>query len=96
MNKKDIFIKEKLQQDKKISDKANKIFDNIKGEFKLENNEKKIIKISFNKFLAIAACLVIVGFVGINIYANSSRIYNIPEEYHLFMYIYAYFNRKSA
>ncbi len=71
MNKKDIFIKEKLQQDKKISDKANKIFDNIKGEFKLENNEKKIIKISFNKFLAIAACLVIVGFVGINIYANS-------------------------
>ena len=71
MNKKDMFIKEKLQQDKKISDKANKIFDNIKGEFKLENNEKKIIKISFNKFLAIAACLVIVGFVGVNIYANS-------------------------
>ena len=71
MNKKDIFIKEKLQQDKKISDKANKIFDNIKGEFKLENNEKKAIKISFNTFLAIAASLVIVGFVGVNIYANS-------------------------
>ena len=66
-----MFIKEKLQQDKKISDKANKIFDNIKGEFKLENNEKKAIKISFNTFLAIAASLVIVGFVGVNIYANS-------------------------
>ena len=71
MNKKDMFIKEKLQQDKEISDKANKIFDNIKEEFKLENNEKKTVKISFNTFLAIAASLVIVGFVGVNIYANS-------------------------
>ena len=71
MNKKDMFIKEKLKQDKKISDEANKIFDSIKGEFKLENNEKKTIKISFNTFLAIATSLVIVGFVGVNIYANS-------------------------
>lgn len=91
LNKKDMFIKEKLQQDKKISDKANKIFDNIKGEFKMENNEKKVIKISFNKFLAIAASLVIVGFVGVSIYANSigkpniisgiqALIKNEPEE----------------
>jgi len=71
MNKKDMFIKEKLQKDKEISDRANKIFDNIKEEFKVENNEKKVIKISFNTFLAITACLIIVGFVGINIYANS-------------------------
>lgn len=71
MNKKDMFIREKIQKDKEISDRANKIFDNIKGEFKLENNEKKVIKISFNTFLAITACLIIVGFVGINIYANS-------------------------
>ncbi len=71
MNKKDMFIREMLQQDKEISNRAEKIFDNIKEEFKLDNNEKKVIKISFNTFLAIAACLVIVGFVGINIYANS-------------------------
>lgn len=71
MNKKDMFIREKLQQDKIISDRANRIFDNIKGEFKVENNEKKVIKISLGTFIAIAASLVIVGFVGINIYANS-------------------------
>ena len=71
MNKKDMFIKEKLQQDKVISDRANKIFDNIKEEFKVENNEKKVIKISLGTFIAIAASLVIVGFVGINLYANS-------------------------
>lgn len=71
MNKKDMFIREKLQQDKIISDRANKIFDNIKEEFKVENNEKKVIKISLGTFIAIAASLVIVGFVGINLYANS-------------------------
>lgn len=91
MNKKDMFIRDKLQQDKVISDRANKLFDNIKEEFKMENNEKKVIKISFNTFLAIAASLVIVGFVGINIYANSlgkpniisgiqALIKNEPEE----------------
>lgn len=68
MNKKDMFIKEKLQQDKVISDRANKIFDNIKEEFKVE---RKVIKISLGTFIAIAASLVIVGFIGINIYANS-------------------------
>ena len=71
MNKKDMFIKEKLQQDKNISEKANKIFDNIKGEFKMENNERKVIKMSFNAFLAIAASVVIVGTVGVNLYARS-------------------------
>ena len=71
MNKKDMFIKEKLQQDKNISEKANKIFDNIKGEFKMENNERKVIKMSFNAFLAIAASVVIVGTVGVNLYAKS-------------------------
>lgn len=71
MNKKDMFIKEKIQKDKIISDRANKIFDNIKEEFKVESNEKKVIKISLGTFIAIAASLVIVGFVGINLYANS-------------------------
>lgn len=91
MNKKDMFIREKLQQDKVISDRANKIFDNIKEKLKMENNEKKVIKISLGTFIAIAASLVIVGFVGINIYANSigkpniisgiqALIKNEPEE----------------
>ena len=77
MNKKDMFIKEKLQQDKEISDKANKLFDNINEEFKIENNQRKVIKISFNKFLAIAASVVIIGFIGINIYAKSLGKSNI-------------------
>lgn len=65
MNKKDMFIRDKLQKDKQISDKADKIFNNFKEEFKLENNEgKKVIKISFNKFLAIAASVAIVGALG--------------------------------
>lgn len=65
MNNKDLIIREKLQKDKKISDKADKIFNNFKEEFKLENNEgKKVIKISFNKFLAIAASVAIVGALG--------------------------------
>ena len=42
MNKKDMFIKEKLQQDKKISNKANMIFENIKEEFNVEDNEKRL------------------------------------------------------
>lgn len=65
MNRKDMFIREKLQQDKQISDKADKIFNNFKEEFKLEDNEgRKVIKISFNKFLAIAASVAIVGALG--------------------------------
>lgn len=76
MNKKDIFIKEKLQQDKEMSDRANKIFNNIKEEFKLEN-DKKVIKISFNKFLAIAASFVIILFLGIGVYTNKTE--NLTE-----------------
>ena len=70
MNKKDIFIKEQLQQDKEISDRANKIFDNIKEEFKVENNEKKVIKISLSTFIAVAASFVIVLFLGAGLYIN--------------------------
>lgn len=80
MNKKDMFIKGKLQQDKSISEKANKIFDNIKGEFKMENNERKVIKMSFNAFLAIAASVVIVGTVGVNLYAKSKGRPNLISE----------------
>lgn len=70
MNKKDMFIREKLQQDKKISDRANKIFDNIKEEFKMENNEKKVIKMSLGTFIAVAASFVIVLFLGVGLYTN--------------------------
>lgn len=78
MNKKDIFIKEKLQQDKEMSDRANKIFNNIKEEFKLEN-DKKVIKISFNKFLAIAASFVIILFLGIGVYTNKTEVEDLKE-----------------
>ncbi len=80
MNKKDMFIKEKLQQDKKISNKANKIFENVKEEFNVENNGKKVIKISFNKFLAITASLVIVGFLGIGLYATKFKKNDVIAE----------------
>lgn len=69
MNKKDLFIKEKLKQDKEISEQANDIFEKIKEEYGMENNENKVIKISFNKFLSIAAVIVMVLFVGINVFA---------------------------
>ena len=69
MNKKDLFIKEKLKQDKEISEQANDIFEKIKEEYGMENNENKVIKMSFNKFLSIAAVIVMVLFVGINVFA---------------------------
>lgn len=90
MNKKDMFIKEKLQQDKEISDKANKIFENLKEEFIIDNNERKVITISFKKFLAIAASFVLVLFLGTNLYAHSlgkpniftaiKNLFNINED----------------
>ncbi len=80
MNKKDMFIKEKLQQDKKISNKANEIFEHVKEEFDMENNGKKSIKISLNKFLAIAASLVIVGFLGIGLYATKFKKNDVIAE----------------
>lgn len=71
MNNKDLIIRDKLQKDKQISDKADKIFNNFKEEFKLEDNEgKKVIKISFSKFLTIAASFVIILFLGVGLYIN--------------------------
>lgn len=80
MNKKDMFIKEKLQQDKKISNKANMIFENVKRGFNMENNGKKVITISFNKFLAIAASLVIVGILGVGLYTTKFKKNDIIAE----------------
>lgn len=78
MNKKDMFIREKLQQDTAISDKANRIFDNIKEEFRMRDN-KKVITISLNKFLAIAASFVLVLFLGIGVYTNRFKKENTTE-----------------
>ena len=80
MNKKDMFIKEKLQQDKKISNKANMIFENVKEEFDVENNGNKVIKISLNKFIAIAASLVIVGVLGVGLYATKFKKNDVIAE----------------
>lgn len=73
MNKKDMFIKEKLQEDKEISKDANQIFENFKEEFKMKDNEKKVIKISLGRFLAVAASFVIILFVGIGVYTNKFK-----------------------
>lgn len=74
MNKKDAFIREQLQQDKVISDRANIIFDNIKEEFKVKNNEKKVITISLNKFLAMTTSFVLILFLGIGVYTYKNKL----------------------
>lgn len=80
MNNKDLIIRDRLQKDKQISDKADKIFNNFKEEFKLENNEgRKVIKISFSKFLAIAASFVIILFLGVGLYTNKLKENNSTE-----------------
>lgn len=73
MDKKDKYIKQKLQQDKDISNKANNVFKNFKGGNQMDNKEKRTITISFNKFMAIAASFVIILFVGIGLYINVNK-----------------------
>lgn len=79
MNKKDMFIREKLQEDKEISKDANQIFENFKEEFKMKDNEKKAIKISLGRFLAVAASFVIVILLGIGVYINKFKENNLSE-----------------
>ena len=45
VDKKDLYIKEKLQKDKQISKQAEEVFNNFKGGNKIMDNEKKEIKI---------------------------------------------------
>ena len=73
MDKKDKYIKQKLQQDKDISNKANNVFKNFKGGNQMDNKEKRTITISFNKFMAIAASFVIILFVGVGLYININK-----------------------
>ena len=70
MNKKDLFIKQRFKQDKEISDKANKIFENIKEEFELEN-EKKGFKVGWKGLIATVVSVAIVTTVGISLVQKS-------------------------
>ncbi len=80
MKNKDLVIRDKLQKDKQISDKADKLFNNFKEEFKLENNEgRKMTKINFSRFLAIAASFVIILFLGVGLYTNKLKENNLAE-----------------
>ncbi len=71
VDKKDLYIKEKLQKDKQISKQAEEVFNNFKGGNKIMDNEKKEIKVSLKSVLAVAACFVLGLFVGVSFYANS-------------------------
>ena len=74
MDKKDLYIKAKLQEDKKISVKANEIFEKFEGGIKLENNNKqkegKVFKISLKQAVLAFSSLMIVAILGGNLYAH--------------------------
>ncbi len=73
MDKKDKYIKAKLQEDKKISVEANEIFEKFEGGINLENKkktERKTIKISLNQAVLAFSALIIVGVLGGNLYAH--------------------------
>ena len=79
MDKKDLFIKEKLQQDKKIPKDIDDMFKNFKGgDIKMENNSKP--KFVFAKVLGIAACMAFAVFVGLTIANNNGQIIKIGEK----------------
>ena len=76
MKNKDIdnFIREKAKEDQKISKRAEDVIKKFEKNVVLEGGEqmeKRVVTISFGKFVTIAASLVIVGFLGINLYAQS-------------------------
>ncbi len=88
-DEKDLFIKQKLQEDKLISKKSEDIFNNIKKEdffmeekFKKENYTKENIKNSvkkvtkWRKMLAIAASLIIIMGAA-NVYASTNGYGNV-------------------
>lgn len=73
----DQYIKEKLQKDKLISKKADDVFNEfLKGDFKMNNEEKIVKKSKWRKILATAASLVIV-LGAANIYATTQGYENI-------------------
>lgn len=74
LDKRDLFIKQKLQEDKTMSSKANEIFEKFEGGIKLKNNnetkERKVIKISLNQAILAFTSLMIVFVLGGNLYAH--------------------------
>lgn len=81
MDKRDLYIKAKLQEDKKISNQANEAFEKIKGEINLEENnkksERKVIKLKLNQAVLAFTSLLIVVILGGNIYAHLTGKPNI-------------------
>lgn len=74
MDKKDLYIKAKLQKDKNISSQANEIFKKFEGGINLENNnepkERKVIKISLKQAVLAFTSLIVVVVLGGNLYAH--------------------------
>lgn len=71
----DKYIREKTKNDIGMSEQAQNIVKSFEENYVLKGeNEmgKRVIRISFGKFIAIAACLVLAGFTGINIYAHAN------------------------
>ena len=81
MDKKDLYIKAKLQEDKKISSQANEIFEKFEGGINLESNnkkpERKVIKLSLNQAVFAFTSLIIVFILGGNLYAHLNGKPNI-------------------
>lgn len=75
----DNYIKNKVDLDKQISTKAENMIKRFREDLimKEENKERKVIKISLNKVLAIAVCFMITAFLGVNIYSNSKGRPNV-------------------
>ena len=66
MDKKDLFIKSKLQEDKNIPKDIDELIKNFKGgDIKMENNFNKSRKGKVAKIIAIAACFILVALVGV-------------------------------
>lgn len=74
LDKKDIYIKTKLQEDKKISSKANEVFEKFEGGINLENNNKqkqrKVLKLTLSQAVMAFVSLMIVVVLGGNLYAH--------------------------
>ena len=74
LDKKDMYIKSKLQQDNKISNQANEVFRKFEGGIELENNnkpkERKIFKLGLKQAVLAFSSLMIVAVLGGNLYAH--------------------------
>ena len=81
MDKKDLYIKAKLQQDKEVSSKAKEIFEKFEEEINLEKNnkqkERKVIRLSLNQAILAFVSLVVVVLLGGNLYAHITGRPNI-------------------